>query len=154
MCYMGLSHALQRCQASEHHMVERLTPGKATLEYLNLLKSTIEQHPKSTINRDPRMLCDVFFDVFDLRRIRYEDHLVELYTEAQIVFLEEAAIETFVALILKINDAVFRPILVRLIDWSAALLPKQDVLGKTLRSTTLYNFLGALSDRLKVSFSC
>jgi len=135
-------------------MVTELTPGKATLEYVNLLRLAVENHSKSTINRDARTLCDVFFDIFDLRRIRFEDHLTELYSEEQMAFLEEAAIETFLALILKINDAVFRPVLMRLIEWSAAALPKQDGLGKTLRSTTLYNFLGALSDRLKVSFHC
>jgi len=135
-------------------VVTELTPGKATLEYVNLLRLAVENHSKSTINRDTRTLCDVFFDIFDLRRLRYEDHLSELYSDAQMDFLEESAIETFLALILKINDAVFRPVLMRLIEWSTAALPKQDGLGKTLRSTTLYNFLGALSDRLKVGFNC
>jgi U3 small nucleolar RNA-associated protein 10 len=57
--------------------------------------------------------------------------------------------EVAISVILKLNDATFRPFFIRLVEWATA-LPDKDVTGRTSRATVLYKFLTALFGKLKV----
>jgi U3 small nucleolar RNA-associated protein 10 len=49
---------------------------------------------------------------------------------------------------MKLNDATFRPFIVRLSEW-ATQLPKKDIEGRMLRATSLFQFLALLFKQLK-----
>jgi U3 small nucleolar RNA-associated protein 10 len=62
--------------------------------------------------------------------------------------LQYIYIEVALAMVMKLNDATFRPFIVRLSDW-ATQLPKKDAKGRMLRATSLFNFLALLFGKLK-----
>lgn len=54
--------------------------------------------------------------------------------------IEEAINTVALKMIYKLNDATFRPIFSQLMDWAIS-LPKKDVIGRSLRLLSVYNFL-------------
>lgn len=116
---------------------------------LSLVQIAITNQAKTDIGRQARGLLESFLTFFDLRRLIAAERLTNLYSEAQIQLHERATIDAFIALLLKVNDATFRPFFVRLVEWTSG-LSKQDDEGKMLRQIALFNFLAVFSDRLKV----
>lgn len=129
----------------------RTNTFQALREYTELLKVTVENHSKSTVAQSARPLFNILLNTLDLRRSHVEDHLDTLYSQKDVDDTEGSVIQTFVAVVLKINDAVFRPLFVQLLDWATTSVPKRSSVAKVLRSTTLFNVTSALSERLKVS---
>jgi U3 small nucleolar RNA-associated protein 10 len=52
-------------------------------------------------------------------------------------------------MIYKFNDATFRPIFSKLIEWASSTLPKKDKIGRSLRLQSVYFFLAVFFDNLK-----
>jgi len=63
--------------------------------------------------------------------------------------IEEMMFNAAIAMVYKLNDAVFRPFFVRLVEWAERELPKSDVQGRVDRARTLFSFLEVLFDKLK-----
>ncbi len=63
--------------------------------------------------------------------------------------IEELVNGVALRMIYKLNDAAFRPIFIRLMEWASTGLPKKDTTGKTLRQLSVFNFLLSFFDALK-----
>lgn len=130
-----------------------LTASKAIDEYLQILDAAIDKHPKATIAKNIDPLSAIFQSILDLRREEQVKESVNGSASAtallRLVELEGKVNEVALKLIYKLNDAAFRPVFSQIMEWSAAKLPGQDVLGRTLRQQSVYGFLLVFFDNLK-----
>lgn len=118
-----------------------------------MLKSAVDLQPKSVIVRHARTLFEYFLQAFDLRRICTAVSGGTSYNDEEIVFLERTMIETLIATVFKINDTIFRPFFIRLLDQC---LPRQTLKGaesKAPQAITFFRLVTALSSRLKSIFT-
>lgn len=120
-------------------------------DLISTIKSTIENQPKSVVARNARDLSSLFLKMLDLRRVTCA--LRKQYTPAAIESSEDAINQTFIAFVLKVNDATFRPFFLQLLDWSSTALLRSDVEDRALRTTTLFNITRSLSERLRSIFT-
>ncbi|KIW04885.1 uncharacterized protein PV09_04060 [Verruconis gallopava] len=130
----------------------------ALVEYFGAARVVITSRPKSAIIRNSSTLFELFLQAFDQARvIKSEsaeqededmDHEDENDENSEIERVLLVVFEVALAMVMKLNDATFRPFIVRLSEW-ATQLPKKDVKGRMLRSTALFKFVALLFGRLK-----
>lgn len=63
--------------------------------------------------------------------------------------IEELVNGVALKMIYKLNDAAFRPIFIRLMEWASTGLSKKDAAGTTLRQLSVFSFLLSFFDALK-----
>lgn len=112
-------------------------------EQLKLLQYTVQYHTKANVIKNAQLLFNVLMQAFDLRRV------MELQDVEEVSRLQQTTNQIALDMTLKLNDVTFKPFFVRLVDWATEGLPKTNVLGLTLRSSSLYSFALALFDQLK-----
>ena len=96
-------------------------------------------------------LGGLFLKMFDLRYIQLSPPTENSYDSKEIDEVEAAVNEAAVAMIYKLNDATFRPIFMRISDWSKSATSKKDGKGRLHRQTTWYAFLVQFFQTFKVS---
>lgn len=136
-------------EAASQTLVRAIGHGSTALkEHISLIQSSVDAQPKSTVSKYARALLDKFLNFFDIRRY-VELKLVPChYSPNQLSSLEDDAIGALISLVLKVNDATFRPFFVTLVEWTTD-LSKSEFAGVPHRRVTLFNFFCAMSDRLK-----
>lgn len=133
--------------------VALISGSQALAECTDLLTMTIRGGAKATIVENKSQLFHIILQAFDFRRVQQADGLHEQYTDTQVEQIEQRVTEAVIAMILKLNDASFRPLFVQLVEWTVKKLPKTDTDGRTLRAISFYRFLCAFFERLKVRFN-
>ena len=112
-----------------------------------MLRLCIERQPKSAIAKHSDVLVDIFLQVFDLRRVQFSPKTDESYNDEEVERVETAVNDTLIAMIYKINDAIFRPLFNGCIEWStssAQAKGKSNVHRKITMWTFLHHFLSTL----------
>ena len=120
-------------------------------EHMKLIRLIVERQSKSAILREWKTLGDLFLEAFDLRRIQSSHRVSSKYNDGELDESEAMISNAVIATTLKLNDAAFRPFLGRATGWAHASLTPDDQKGSCHRQRTLYTFLHALFDGLKVS---
>lgn len=129
-----------------------ITEGpEAVKEHLLILRHSIYQQPKSSISKSSSSLASLFLKAFDLRRIQFSPRTEDSYEDSEVEEVEEAVNETAIAMIYKLNDTTFRPLFIRIMEWSTAL---KDGKKGVQRKITWWTFLGKLFGTLKVGLRC
>ena len=113
---------------------------QAIKEHLEILRLTIDHQPKSIISQHSETLCDLFLQMFDFRRIHLSSHADDDLDLAEIGSVEDIVNETAISMTYKLNDATFRPIFSRILEWTAFSISK-DIKARIHRQITWYNFL-------------
>lgn len=116
---------------------------------MQILGATVDKHSKGTISKNMGPLSAIFLDALDFRR--------ETLTRDKAggnVYLKLDETETLInavslKAIYKLNDATFRPVFSRIIEWSESKLPDQGSRGRILRQQSVYAFLSAFFESLK-----
>ena len=108
----------------------------------------IETRSKSKIAKHSDALANLFLKIFDLRRIQLSHRTDDSYEDAEVEEVEAAINSTLITMIYKLNDAVFRPIFTRFLEWSAGSTLK-DKKSKIHRQTTIWTFLVSFFSTLK-----
>ena len=121
---------------------------KAVEEFLATLQSAIAANANSQIVKNAPVLFALFLKLFDLRYIRATE-AVDEFSDDDVTSLETSIHESALAMTFKMNDNVFRPFFVRLVEWASEGLAKKDEQALTLRSITLFSFCQRLFDSLK-----
>jgi U3 small nucleolar RNA-associated protein 10 len=121
---------------------------KATAEYFDALKVVVSDQSKSSVVKNSPAIFELLLKVFDHRRLAATLD-PDTYNPTEIDRLESIYNDVAITVILKLNDATFRPFFIRLTEWATS-LPAKEVRGRTLRATVLYKFLTVLFGRLKV----
>ena len=109
----------------------------------------IERQSKVLIVEQRENLTNFLVKVFDLRRIQFSPRTEDSFEDNEVEDAEAAIFDSTIALIYKLNDATFRPVLSQLLEWtrSPSLKDKNAVM---YRRTTVYTFLIKFFDTLKV----
>jgi U3 small nucleolar RNA-associated protein 10 len=132
-----------------HHVAHGNSNGsQATAEYFDALKVVVNDQSKSSVVKNSLAIFELLLKVFDHRRLAAIGD-PDTYKPTEVDRLESLYNDVAIAVILKLNDATFRPFFVRLIEWVTS-LPTKEARGRALRATVLYKFLTALFGRLKV----
>lgn len=124
----------------------------AAKEHLSMLHTALETRPKAVVGKSSQTLFSFFLKAFDLRRTQLEEKQVseeDDKTVTEINGLESQINSVALTMVMKLNDASFRPFFVRLVEWAATALPKKEVRGRMLRATSLFVFLGTFFDKLR-----
>ncbi|KAL2213425.1 hypothetical protein CC79DRAFT_1327318 [Sarocladium strictum] len=120
----------------------------AVTEYLNVLGTAIEKHPKSTIAKNTSTLSTIITNAFDLRRQSQSSDSIGNDPQ-ELAAIESSVNDQALKMIYKLNDAAFRPIFVHFVDWSSSGLLKKDTSGRKLRLESLYGFFDTFFGTLK-----
>jgi U3 small nucleolar RNA-associated protein 10 len=123
---------------------------QATAEYFDALKLVVNEQSKSVVVKNSPAIFELLLKAFDHRRLVATSDEEQYISEA-IDRIESIYNDVAISVILKLNDATFRPFFVRLVEW-VTLLPAKDIRGRALRATVLYKSLTVLFGRLKVRF--
>ncbi|KAK8126102.1 uncharacterized protein PG998_001861 [Apiospora kogelbergensis] len=127
-------------------LVASKTGFTAIREYLDILGMAIEKHTKADIAKSVGSLSSIFMAALDLRRVKHvEDDGSS--SNSGLARVEEQVNAVAIRMIMKLNDAAFRPVFSQLLVWASSDLPKSDVIGRNLRLQSVFNFLYAFFDR-------
>ena len=96
------------------------------------------------------MFGDLFLRMFDLRNFQLSSITGYSYDVAEIEEFEDIINESAINMVYKLNDTTFRPLFVRMLEWTTVLTSK-DVKATVRRQTTWYTFLPKFFGTLKVS---
>ncbi|RYO96777.1 hypothetical protein DL763_003053 [Monosporascus cannonballus] len=121
----------------------------AMREYLDTLGLAIDKHKKNVIEKNIASLSAIFLNAFDLRRSEHIKGDTGSESMKNINRIEELVNGVALKMIYKLNDAAFRPIFIRLMEWTATGLPKKDAAGKILRQISVFSFLLSFFDALR-----
>ncbi|KAJ5042782.1 uncharacterized protein L3040_004175 [Drepanopeziza brunnea f. sp. 'multigermtubi'] len=134
--------------ALEKDWVRASTVGALALhEYLAVLSTAIDKHPKAIVTKYSSILAKIFQNAFDLRR-QWTTATDDRFTADNISEIEREVNEVAIKMIYKFNDATFRPIFSNLIEWASS-LPKKDKVGRALRLQSVYGFMAVFFENLK-----
>ncbi|PNY23677.1 U3 small nucleolar RNA-associated protein 10 [Tolypocladium capitatum] len=106
-------------------------------------------HPKSGITKNATLLSSILLKTFDVRRRVHAAGDNGETVLRQVVKVETSVNDTALKMIYKLNDAAFRPIFVRTMEWTASGLPKSDSTGRALRRYSVYGFVQSFFGQLK-----
>ncbi|KAL6720436.1 snoRNA-binding rRNA-processing protein utp10 [Lecanora helva] len=120
----------------------------AVSEYVSILRLGIDRHPKSIIVKQSENLGDLLMRMLDLRRIQLSPPTEDSYSIDEIEEVESAVNDVAVAMIYKLNDATFRPLFSRILEWSTH-TESSDKSAKLHRQTSWYRFLYKFFNTLK-----
>ncbi|KAK3953594.1 hypothetical protein QBC32DRAFT_234365 [Pseudoneurospora amorphoporcata] len=130
--------------ALEKNWANAAASGYSALEeYLHVLGTALDKHPKSSIAKNTTLFTGIFLNAFDLRRSGV------LSSTRELEKIELLINETSLKMIYKLNDAAFRPMFSHLMNWPTTGLPKADLTGKAQRQVSTYGFLQHFFENLK-----
>lgn len=113
----------------------------ATVQHLQVLEAAVQHHKKSVVIKHGQALFGVLLKAFDLRRT----HPDEEDSDEVFNLVDKIALDV----VMKLNDATFRPFFIRLVEWTTSELPKSDYHGRVNRAVSLYSFANLLFEQLK-----
>ena len=116
----------------------------AVKESLETLGTAIERHSKSSVVKNADLLSDFLLQAFDFRRIQLTNRTEDGYSDSEVIEIESAVNAVALKMIYKLNDAVFRPIFARVVDWAVKCpgIQREGIApAQMLRQTTLFAFL-------------
>jgi U3 small nucleolar RNA-associated protein 10 len=122
---------------------------QAVTEYLDILGMALDKHSKAVVAKNVASLSTIFLSAMDLRRMAVSGQTKTPLTAAELDEIETKISDDALKMIYKLNDAAFRPIFSRLMEWASTGLPKSDAPGRTLRLFAVYGFLGTFFGNLK-----
>jgi U3 small nucleolar RNA-associated protein 10 len=122
--------------------------SQALVEYYELAKTSIEYHSKSQVLKGSPVLFRFLIKAFELRYLVMTGDAGVKVSLDEVDQLEDLVIDVTLTLVLKLNDATFRPFFIQLVDW-ASFKQKKNYTGPMPRAVTLFRFLKTLCGRLK-----
>ncbi|KAK4043989.1 hypothetical protein C8A01DRAFT_12532 [Parachaetomium inaequale] len=123
--------------------------ASAVTEYLHILGMALDKHSKAVVAKNVASLSTIFLSAMDLRRMAVSAQTKTQITPADLDEIETKIGDDALKMIYKLNDAAFRPIFSRLMEWASTGLPKSDAPGRTLRLFAVYGFLDTFFGNLK-----
>lgn len=109
----------------------------------------LDKHAKSAIAKNVASLSTIFLNTMDFRRLVVSGQAKTSVSPSELDEIETRIGEDALKMIYKLNDAAFRPIFSKLMEWATAGLPKSDGAGRTLRLLAVYGFLATFFGNLK-----
>ncbi|KAL5115496.1 snoRNA-binding rRNA-processing protein utp10 [Pleosporales sp. CAS-2024a] len=115
---------------------------EAASEHLELLGTTIDTQTKGKLIKSSSTLFSLLLELFKLRQsIDVQEE--QEYDEEEVEQLDTMLTESALAMVLKLNDATFRPFFVQLVEQEGQIATKSEY------AVTFYKFLAAFFDKFK-----
>lgn len=121
--------------------------SQSLLALYDLVSKTIRKMPRDEIAHQYKELFKFFLPVFDVRRLFGAD-----FDAVDLDALEDAAIETFLDMVIKLNETLFKPLFLKIVDWGTVELSDgkavstKDAAGRVY---FFYKLMNKLVDKLK-----
>ena len=115
-----------------------------------MLRLIVDRLPKPMIVQHSESLEGLFLGVFDLRRIQLSPLAGHNLALSEIRKVEDVISEIAMSMVYKCNDATFRPIFARMLEWATFSTSKKDKKATIHRQTMWYTFLVKFFSSLKV----
>jgi hypothetical protein len=116
-------------------------------KYFGLLSDTIQAMSRDALTTFYKQLFKFFLQAFDLRRL-HESR----FSPVELKTLEKAIIMAFLQFVMKLNETIFKPLFLKLVDWATVEI-KEDAAGQEARLLFLYQLIDTLLEQLKSIFS-
>jgi U3 small nucleolar RNA-associated protein 10 len=142
--HLGAQEVFAAIQSTWSHAVSQ--GSEASLEHLELLRATVDVQTKAKLIKSSSTLFTLVLSSFNLRTAIETQKEAE-FDEEEIEQLENTLVDSVVAMVLKLNDATFRPFFVQLVDQEGPIQRKPE------RAITFYRFLASFFDKFKVCIS-
>ena len=126
-----------------------LTIEQAVTEYLQVLGMALDKHSKAVVAKNVSALSTIFLNSMDLRRAVVSGQVKTPISPSELDEIEAKTGEDALKMVYKLNDAAFRPVFSKLMEWAWTGLPKSDASGRTLRLIAVYGFLDTFFSNLK-----
>ncbi|KAH6850152.1 U3 small nucleolar RNA-associated protein 10 [Chaetomium sp. MPI-CAGE-AT-0009] len=123
--------------------------ASAVTEYLDILGMALDKHSKAAVAKNVTSLSTIFLSAMDLRRVVVSGQAKMSISPSELDEIETKIGDDALKMIYKLNDAAFRPIFSKLMEWASTGLPKNDASGRTLRLFAVYGFLDTFFGNLK-----
>lgn len=124
--------------------------SQALKEQLSILERLLGRLSKSAIGGQSEAFTRLLTKAFDLRRIQFCPRTEDSYDEEEVEEVEDASRRAAIALVTKVNDTIFRPIFVQLVEWAAS----SSAEAKAHRQTSTYSFFIRFFEQFKVRELC
>lgn len=111
-------------------------------EILSTVEKIIDRATKSTVQKMHTALLQFLLLAFDIRRTSNFD-------DEDIKHLEERTLKVALQMVYKLNDTVFKPMFLRMLEWAAEDLRECDPEGRCKRLSVFWDLLTMLCDNLK-----
>lgn len=121
----------------------------ATKETLDTVILAIDKHPKSATSKNVGILSKLLYRAFDLRREQQSSETSAQFEETQLQAIEDLVNNVAIKMIFKLNDTIFRPLFMEIVEWATNGVSKSDAKGRILRLTSFYKFLQKFFGTLK-----
>ncbi|KAH6624856.1 hypothetical protein B0J18DRAFT_397920 [Chaetomium sp. MPI-SDFR-AT-0129] len=121
----------------------------AIAEYLYVLGLALDKHSKAVVSKNVTVLSAILLSLLDLRRTVASGQAQTPITLSELDDIETRIGDDALKMIYKLNDATFRPVFSKLMEWAASGLPKSDSSGRALRLFAVYGFLDTFFGNLK-----
>lgn len=120
---------------------------KAVGDHFEVLRLAVDSQPKAIVKQQSEALGDLLIKAFSLRQAQLCPRTDDSYKDDEIEEAEAAINDTAIAIIYKLNDASFRPMFRRLLEWATSM--GGDRQSNEYRRTTWYTFLNHFFTSLK-----
>lgn len=111
-------------------------------EVLSTVEKIIDGATKSTVQKMHSSLLQFLLLAFDIRR-------TSNFGDEDIEHLEERTLKVALQMVYKLNDTIFKPMFLRILEWAAEDLRESDPEGRNKRLTVFWDLLTMLCDNLK-----
>lgn len=125
---------------------------EATDQALDALSNSFKRATKASIAAVADQISDLFTQMLDLRRVQFTQRDEDSYSDEEVSAVEAKVNQVAIEFIYKLNDMMFRPILLQWIEWavkcngiSSARLDR----AKMYRQASMFNFLAHFFGTLK-----
>lgn len=135
--------------AIEHIWEDVVAIGDSASQYIvALFHAAIKHHTKAAITKNAKTIFSILLNAFDLRRRLTPEDDDDDDDDVDPDTFDEVD-STAMDVVLKLNDAAFRPFFVRFTEWATKELSKKERFGTIQRSISLYSFSLTLFEQLK-----
>lgn len=124
---------------------------KSALALLSVVSEAIRTMSRDVMTSHYKQLFKFFLIAFDIRRAH-----ADVFDEADINELEDAIISAFLDLVMKLNETLFKPLFLKVVDWATielavdGLTVSEDSLKRVL---FFYKLVDSLLEKLKSIFT-
>jgi hypothetical protein len=123
----------------------------ATLAFFSVVSQAIRTMSRDTMTSHYKQLFKFFLLSFDVRRAQSA-----VFSESDINEIEDTIISAFLDLVMKLNETLFKPLFLKVVDWATVELAEDGICVSEdglKRVLFFYKFTDALLEKLKTIFT-
>ncbi|KAG0256973.1 HEAT repeat-containing protein 1 [Actinomortierella ambigua] len=124
---------------------------ESVLALCRLVSETVVVMPRDVVAVHYKQIFKFFLGAFDYRRVHGAAAAAAAAAVQRVAAVEEAVIQAFLQLVMKLNETLFKPLFLKTLDWAITELQvmKAGDQDKTDRLVFFFKLLNALLERLK-----